>query len=123
MRTLKFFGIAVLSLGLLANLFATRADEADKPMHTIKEIMKIAHKQGLFKKVIDGNASDAEKKELADLYADLVKNTPQKGSPESWKEKTGAVAAASKDVVAGKPDSAVELKKANNCGACHKAHK
>jgi hypothetical protein len=123
MRTAKYFLTATLTLGLFANVFVIRADDGDKPKHTIKEIMDLAHKQGLFKKVMAGTASADEKKELADLYADLVKNTPKKGSPESWKEKTEAVAMAAKDVAAEKPDATAALKKANNCAGCHKAHK
>jgi hypothetical protein len=116
--------MAGLVLGLFAFNFATRADD-DKPKHSIKEVMKLAHnpKTSLAKKVITGKASDEEKKELAELYSDLAKNTPMKGSPESWKEKTEAVVKAVKDVEAGKPGSPAELQKAINCANCHKAHK
>jgi hypothetical protein len=123
MRTAKYFLSAALGLGMIANVFATKPEDTEKPKHTIKEIMDLAHKKGLYKKVVMGNASADDKTELASLYSDLVKNTPEKGSPESWKEKAEAVASAAKDVAADKPDSIAALKKANNCGGCHKAHK
>jgi hypothetical protein len=123
MRTTKYLLALSFALGLIANVFATRADDDSKPKHTTKEIMTLAHKQGLFKKIAAGNGTDEDKKQLAELYAELVKNTPEKGTPESWKEKSEAIAFAAKDVAAGKPDALATLKKANNCGACHKAHK
>jgi hypothetical protein len=123
MRTANYFIIAIFATGLMAGFFSTRAGDTDKPKWTIKQIMTQAHKKGLYKKVLDGNGSDDDKKELAELYVDLGKNTPRKGTPESWKEKTDAVAMAAKDVAAGKPDATAALKKANNCAACHKLHK
>src|SRR5258708_2792387 len=125
MRTWSSLVIGMLTVGILAPVVASRAGEGDKPKHTNKEVMVLAHKgpQALFNKLMQGKATDEDKKDLADLYADLAKNTPKKGSADSWKEKTEAVAAAAKDVAAGKPDSAIALKKANNCAACHKMHK
>lgn len=125
MRTVKYCLAATLALGLLANAFALRADD-DKPKHTIKEIMKAAHgggKNSLANKVASGNASEEEKKTLVQLYSDLAKNTPKKGSPEGWKEKTEAVVKAAKDVEAGKEGAATALKQAINCMACHKEYK
>jgi hypothetical protein len=122
MRTVKYLLATTLALGMIANAFATRADDA-KPKHTVKEIMKLAHKEGLWNKVKGGNASKEEKTELADLYADLVKNTPKKGDAESWKEKCDALASAAKEVAEDKPDALAKLKTVNNCGGCHKAHK
>jgi hypothetical protein len=123
MRTAKYFLSAILALGMIASVVATRADDGDKPKHTIKEVMDLAHKKGLYKKVIGGSASSEEKTQLADLYSDLTKDAPEKGSPESWKAKTDALASAAKDVAADKADAIAKLKTANNCGACHKAHK
>jgi hypothetical protein len=125
MRTVKFSLMATLMLGMIANALASRADDGDKPKHTIKEVMKIAHnpKTSLAKKVISGSASDDEKKELVALYVDLGKNTPKKGTPEAWKDKTDAVVQAAKDVEAGKPGAAAALQKAINCANCHKEHK
>ena len=123
MRTVKYVLAATLSLGMIANAFATRADDAAKPTHTVKEVMKLAHKGGLYKKVKGGAASKEEKVELAELYADMAKNTPKKGDPESWKQKCEALASAAKEVAEDKPDAIAKLKAVNKCAACHKAHK
>jgi hypothetical protein len=122
MRTAKYLLATALALGMIANAFATRADDA-KPKHTVKEIMKLAHKDGLYNKVKGGAASKEEKTELAELYADMVKNKAEKGDPESWKQKCEALASAAKDVAEDKPDALAKLKAANNCGACHNAHR
>jgi hypothetical protein len=124
MRTVKYCLAATLALGMLANVIATRADD-DKPKHTNKEIMKLAHsgKNSLASRVIAGSASDDEKKELVALYSDLGKNPPKKGTPEGWKEKTDAVVKAAKDVEAGKDGAGAALQKAINCKACHTVYK
>lgn len=121
----RYYLPAIFALGLLVNTYVIRAedDDKDKPKHDIKEIMVLAHKKGLYKKVIEGKASDDEKKQLTVLYIELSQNHPSKGSDESWKEKTTAVVKASKDVEAGKEGATAALKKANNCASCHKAHK
>jgi hypothetical protein len=122
MRTAKYLLATTLALGMIANAFATREDDG-KPKHTVKEIMKLAHKDGLYNKVKGGAASKEEKTELAELYGDLVKNTPKKGDAESWKQKCDALASAAKDVAEEKPGALDKLKAVNNCGGCHKAHK
>jgi hypothetical protein len=113
----------VMALAVTAGMSMAEDKKDEKPKHTIKEVMKTAHKEGLLKKVQDGTATDAEKKKLADLYVALHENVPPKGSAESWKEKTEALVKASKDVLEGKKDSGDSLKKAANCAACHKEHK
>ncbi len=106
----------VTVMAVAANLTYTRADDAD-PKYTIKEVMKTAHKDKLLQKVVGGDASDAEKKMLCELYEALAANKPPKGDLDSWKEKTSAI------VDACKSGDAAALKKAVNCAACHKAHK
>jgi hypothetical protein len=101
----------------------TLADDKDKPKHDIKAVMKTAMKGGLCKKVGDGQASDAEKKELLELFEALGKNKPPKGDQKAWDEKTKALVEGAKAAVDGKSDAADKLKKAANCGACHKDHK
>ena len=98
-------------------------EEKTKPKHTIKEVMKKAHKDKLLNKVLDGSATDKQKIELMDLYVSMAEGKPPKGDKESWvKLAHGSVFAAAK-VVAGREGAVAELKKATNCGACHKAHK
>jgi hypothetical protein len=126
MRTVKYCLAATLAVGMLANVIATRAEDGDKPKHTIKEVMKAAHgggKNSLAAKVASGSASDEEKKELVELYGDLGKNTPKKGTPDGWKEKTDAVVKAAKDVEAGKEGAGAALQKAINCKGCHSVYK
>jgi hypothetical protein len=123
MRTATRCLTAGLALGFLACNDAPRADEGEKPKHTIKEVMKLAHKTGLMKKAILGTATAGEKRSLTELYADLAKSTPAKGSAESWKEKTVALVAAARDVEAGKPGAGPALRRAVDCDTCHKAHK
>jgi|SRR5579883_6330 len=125
MRTVKYCLAATLALGLLANALALRAED-EKPKHTIKQIMKLAHgggKNSLASRVVMGNGTDADKKMLVELYSDLGKSTPKKGTPEGWKEKTDAVVKAAKDVEAGKAGAGAALKQAINCAGCHKEYK
>jgi hypothetical protein len=125
MRTAKHCLTAGLALVLLANAFATGADDSDMPKHTIKEVMKIAHagKAPLYKKVLQGKGTAEDKKELVELYVDLTKDTPAKGSPESWKAKTQALVSAARDVADDKPNATASLKQAANCAGCHRIHK
>jgi hypothetical protein len=115
MRSLLGFGLVALGLVVVAGLGARAADE--KPKYTISEVMVKAHKEGLLKKVTSGKASDAEKKQLCEMYEALAANKPPKGDASSWKDKTSAI------VAACKKDDAKALAKATNCGACHSVHK
>jgi hypothetical protein len=114
-----------MPLTLVALLGACGLRAADDPKNTIKDVMLKAHDKdsGLLGKVVGGKASKDEKQELAELYADLAKNKPAKGNPQSWKQKTDALVAVSKDVVAGKQGAEARLRAAANCMGCHAAHK
>lgn len=90
---------------------------------SIKEVMKVAMKGGLTKKVADGTASEEEKKKLAGLFAALHENKPPKGEQSSWDEKTDALVKAANDVLANKEGAGAALQKAANCMGCHSAHK
>lgn len=120
MRKLWIAG-AMLACGWLA--LSLVAAEEEKPKHTTKQVMKLAHKGGLLKKVVDGKATDAEKKQLVELYTSLAGNKPPKGDAAAWKEKTDAVVAAAKDAAEGKEGAGALLTKATNCMGCHKDHK
>lgn len=120
MRLTSMYAVAVAAI--IAAGFVM-ADDKDKPKHDIKAVMKTAMKGGLCKKVGDGQASDAEKKELLELFEALGKNKPPKGDEKSWKEKTTALVDAAKACAENKDGAADKLKKAANCGACHKEHK
>jgi hypothetical protein len=111
-------GLAAL-VAIVLCLNSPRAAEGDI---SIKDVMKKAHKDGLLKKVISGDAGDDERKELVTLYVALSKQKPPKGDEDDWKKRTGqmvkAAKAAEKDASKGKA-----LGKIVNCGACHKLHK
>lgn len=125
MRSLVMMSAAVALVASAALVLSVRAaDEA--PKFKIKEVMKKCMADGgpkLCSKVATGAANDAEKKELVELFTALAANKPPKGEEASWKELTGALVAAAKECAEGKEGGPEKLKKAANCGACHKAHK
>ena len=110
---LRSLAAGAILVSLAASL-AVRAEDA--PKHTIKQVMKEAHKDGLLKKVAggQGNKEDAEK--LLSLYKSLGDNKPPKGDPESWKAKTVALIRAAQDVVDNKDGAPARLQAAANCG-------
>lgn len=112
MRKLLLFGLTVSAVVVSYALV-----QAAEPKYTIKEVMAKAHKEGLLKKVTGGTATDAEKKQLCELYEALAANKPPKGGEDAWKTKTDAIVAACK-----KGDNAA-LARATNCMACHSAHR
>lgn len=91
--------------------------------YTIKEVMKVGHKDGLLEKVQKGEASAEEKRKLLDLYLSMWENKPAKGELQSWKKLSGNLIAAAAKAVLEKDGAAEALKAASNCGACHKPHK
>jgi hypothetical protein len=119
MRKLISLSLAVGLVLAVSVVFA--ADEEAK--YTTKQVMKMAHKDGLLKKVAAGDGSEEESKKLLELYEALAKNKPKKGDEAAWKERTAAIVAAAKGVVEGKDGSGEALTKAANCGMCHGAHK
>jgi hypothetical protein len=123
MRYCVYVLAGALSLGLLACSNGPQAEGNGRPKHTVKQIMKLAHKSGLMKQAILGAATDAEKKELVNLYVELSSESPEKGTAESWKQLTAALLQAAKDVEAGRPGSGPALRKAVDCDTCHKLHK
>jgi hypothetical protein len=125
MRTGLKLGAAALLTVVFAGMTVLGAGD-DKPKYDIEAIMDKAHGEKndkILRKVLDGKATDAEKKELLELYTELGKNKPPKGSDNSWKDKTKALVAASQEVVDGKGTGVANLKKASNCSGCHKVHK
>lgn len=126
MRTMKYFLMAVMTMGLAAGLGVFRAAEEAKPKYDIEEIMEKAHKpskKSLLVQVKSGKATAGQKKQLLELYEELAKNKPEKGNLKDWQRRTGVLVAAAKGVVEGKPGARKALAKAAACGACHKAHK
>ena len=113
-------------LFLFFGLQVTHAEEeAVKPKHTIKEVMKVGNhpKNGLLKKILAGEGTDDDKKMLLDLYISLLESKPKKGEMDSWQRLAGESAKAAAKVVVGREGALEELKKATNCKACHTPHK
>jgi hypothetical protein len=117
--------VVVMLFALTANvaLSLVGAAEAAKPKHTIKEVMTAAHKEKLLDKVVAGDASDADKQKLLDLYISMIESQPKKGDAESWQKLAGAATMAAAKVVVGRDGAIEELKVASNCKACHAVHK
>ena len=113
-----------LGLSLTIGSFASLAMAEDAaPKHTIKEVMKIGHKDGLLKKILAGEGSAEDKQLLLDLYISMVESKPEKGDMASWQTLAGAGALAAAKVVVGREDGMESLKTATNCKACHDVHK
>ena len=114
---------------LVASLLACGALVASADHHekrekkSIKEVMKLAHKDGLLKKVLSGEAEKADKDMLLDLYVDMFESEPPKGEMESWQMLAGRSVLAAAKVAVGREGAEEELKEATNCMECHKAHK
>jgi len=113
----------VLAISSAIGLSLSRAADDAEPKYTIKEVMKLAHKDGLMKKVASGDGTKEDAEKLLELYTALGENKPPKGDAADWKERTDALIQAAQDAVDGKEGAGAELQKAANCAACHKAHK
>ena len=97
--------------------------EQEEKKYTINEVMKLAHKDGLLKKVATGEASAEEKQQLVVLYKAMAVNKPPVGDEESWKERSGLLIKAAEAAAKGEEDASDRLLKASNCKACHDPHK
>lgn len=101
---------------LMAGTAEAQKDGKDKEW-TVKEIMAKAHgKDALRTKVMKGNASNDEKKQLIDLYTALAALKAPRGDEKDWKERTKKV------VELVKTGDPADLK-AIDCKGCHGAFK
>jgi surface antigen len=121
-KTRTIWALFVTSLFIVAAGVGVAAD-SNAPQYTIPEVMDMAHKKGLMKKVASGQGSAEDAKTLLAMYQALAANTPPKGSEADWKERTAALIEATKAVIDNKPGAGTDLTKAANCMACHKEHK
>jgi hypothetical protein len=96
--------------------------ESDGEALTINDVMRYAMTQHLCKKVAKKEATAEEQQRLLSLFETLGSLEPPKGSAESWKEKTGALVTAAREIAEGEPSHS-KLMKAANCSACHKEHR
>ena len=110
------------SIVLVPQLHADANDDA------IKKVMDDYHKapkgtDPIYKKAEDGKATPDELKGLVAAYESLVKCTPPKGDPASWKEKTEKLLAAAKALQKGDAGAADAYKAAVSCKDCHSVHR
>jgi hypothetical protein len=126
MRKVVFILSAVVALvGFLGvqKYLRAKEDKKKEPKYSIKEVMKLAHKNKLMEKVADGDASKEEKEKLLGLYIALSEGKPPKGDVKDWKDRCKAIVIAARAVVKGDDGAEAKLKKVVNCMACHAKHK
>ena len=117
-RGLFVGSVALLTLALLSSSGDVEGKDKKKDL-TVKQIMAKAHgKDGLRKKVIDGDASNEEKKALIDLYTAMtvLKSPNKEGDADDWKKRTQAAVDLAKD---SNPDDRKKI----DCKGCHDNHK
>ena len=137
------FSLGISAVALVAALIAPSVsalampapDDDDKKEHAeksekkalweIEDIMETTHKGkvSVVKKVIAGEATNAEIKLLLEQYLTLERLTPPQGELDLWKTKTAALTKATAGIVAGVEGSRKALEEAVNCKACHKTYK
>ena len=120
---------ALVLVALSLAVLCSRADEPSPPEVplSINRIMVRAHlrpqnratRNNLDRKVIDGKATDSEKRELLDLYTQLTKLTPPKGDAEAFRKDAQALVDAVQAVIDGKEGGKEMLIKATDCKGCH----
>ena len=120
MRVRLIVGSLVLAIVTGSGVMAFNNPFAAK---SVKEVMKIAHKDGLLKKVQGGSASDEEKKQLLDLYVDMAGGEPKKGDKAEFVAMSNALVASAAKVLLGKEGAMDDLKKTSDCMACHSKHR
>ena len=114
---------AVAAQSITSSPSGEETQQEDEKKWTIEEIMKVAHKGGLLKKVATQKATAKEKEQLYEFYKTMGKLKQPAGEDKSWKALTDKLTAAAKAVVDNDKDAMVKLRAASNCSACHKIHK
>ena len=118
---MKLFVVLMMSfslVGMSANEAAVNSN-GDEPENTIADVMEKAHGSGLMRKVVKGEATEEEMKELVSLYVDMMDNKPPKGEEEAWNAATGQVVIAATRVMLGREGAGELLQSAANCKKCH----
>jgi hypothetical protein len=104
-------------------LMGAKEAKEKKSKYSIKEVMKLAHKNKLMEKVAGGDASMSEKEKLLGLYIALSEGKPPRGDGKDWKMRCDAIVKAARAVVKGEDGAEARLKKTVNCKGCHEKHK
>jgi cytochrome c556 len=135
--TKRLLGAMVLAVGLLVGVGAAQ-DKDKSSIPTISDVMrKVNSKAGLSKAVGKALTSDMidwadvqkKTKEMLEHVEALGKNTPEKGTKESWEKLTKSWLDSAKKVdEAAKKKDREETSKAltalaGACRTCHSAHK
>jgi len=111
------FAGAMAFMALIMLMSGTAEAQKDVKEMSVKEIMVKAHgKDALRNKVMNGKASNDEKKQLIDLYTALAAVKAPRGDENDWKERTKKV------VELVKTGDPADLKKVD-CKGCHGAFK
>lgn len=124
-KSARVVGLTLIA-AILGGAYSFAQDgEKEKPKYSIKDVMNKANKgkSSLLKKIIAGDADQAEKMELLDMYISLLENKPSKGDQASWQKMAGTATLAAAKVAVGREGAAAELGAATKCAACHKLHK
>jgi hypothetical protein len=103
----------------------------DEAKGSINQIMKHAHltprnrgtRDNLDNKVLDGKATEDEKKDLLELYKALRKHRPPKGKGEEWDRRVDELVASLKAVYAKEKGATERFLEAKDCKSCHNAHR
>jgi hypothetical protein len=127
--------VAVLSCGSALGLAGSEqkpgAPKEPPNAMSINEIMVAAHvrdiqgkgnrssRRNLDTRVLSGTATDQEKTRLLELYRQLGKSTPPRGSIGEWKADTTPLIRAMEGVVSGRRNARDQLTKVLDCKACH----
>ena len=119
MRAGTTLGLAMLALLVVGGSSAFRADD-DERGEGIERIMKRAFRgdDSLVKRGAGGTITNDEKQRLLNMMVALSQTRPM----DSWKDKTGALVDAAKDLVAGADGAGDRLAAASACKACHRVH-
>lgn len=102
---------------------ATDDSDGVGPSDVIVRVMQDAMTSGLAKRVATDEATDAEKQELLDLFTELEPTVPPVGDKAEWDGRILKLIAAAQDALEEADGYPQRLRKAVNCGACHKAHR
>lgn len=116
--------IASLAMFLsVPSVVSINAQDEEEPKFTMKQVMTEGMKGGLFKKAVQGEASEEEMKKLMEMCMTLGKYKVKKGDPDAFEERVKTIKKALKGIAEGDEEAAEVLKKATNCASCHRAHK
>ena len=133
MKKLSALLITVIAVGASVTAYSAAHKEAENKKnmpYEVSKIMSVGMKgdkkkgvDGLVSKVIEGEASKDEQKDLLRFFLSLEKYSVEKGDQKAFDKKADALTDSLVGVIAGVEGSIAKLEKAKNCKACHDAHK